>query len=154
MPPHPKPNPTPCLLLQLLVGLIRPGLDSLSPVCPPTLNPTPRLLLQLLVGLIRPGLDSPKRPTWNLVHWWLGRLTILVAWTTIYLGCYIFNVSIYQVRQAGRGGGGATLFHSGTAHMEQGAHRHTRTTPVGCSTPVAHLYHTDTTHIPVYKYHT
>ncbi|KAG1661777.1 hypothetical protein FOA52_003697, partial [Chlamydomonas sp. UWO 241] len=50
--------------------------------------------LQVVVGFVRPAPDSLKlRPAWNFLHHNLGRLSILVAWATIYLGIYIAHGS-------------------------------------------------------------
>jgi len=46
---------------------------------------------QVVAAFIRPAPDAPNRKYWNLLHHNLGRLTMLVAWTTIYLGIYIFH---------------------------------------------------------------
>ena len=45
----------------------------------------------MLAAFIRPAPTSPSRVHWNLLHHWLGRLSILVAWVTVYLGIYIYH---------------------------------------------------------------
>ena len=53
--------------------------------------------LQVIVGFIRPKPDSQVRPQWNMLHHWLGRLTIVSAWTTLYMGIWIAHASLtYQ----------------------------------------------------------
>ncbi|KAG1674684.1 hypothetical protein FOA52_007208 [Chlamydomonas sp. UWO 241] len=50
--------------------------------------------LQVIIGFVRPAPDNEKlRPTWTLLHHNLGRLSILVAWATIYLGIVIAHGS-------------------------------------------------------------
>ena len=51
-------------------------------------------IFQVLAGFIRPRPDSMYREGWNHLHHWLGRLTIISAWATIYLGIYMAHGSI------------------------------------------------------------
>ena len=54
---------------------------------------------QVLAAFIRPAPTAPSRKHWNLLHHWLGRLSIIVAWTTVYLGIYIYHDNpVYKVR--------------------------------------------------------
>jgi len=46
---------------------------------------------QVIAAFIRPAPDAPQRKYWNMMHHYLGRLTIVVAWTAVYLGIYIFH---------------------------------------------------------------
>ncbi|MEW5318803.1 MAG: hypothetical protein WDW38_009990 [Sanguina aurantia] len=51
--------------------------------------------LQMIGGAIRPGHDSRLRSFWNPIHHNLGRISILIGWVMIYLGIWIYSVSIY-----------------------------------------------------------
>ncbi len=54
---------------------------------------------QVAVGFIRPAPDAKLRWLWNIVHHWLGRITLVTAWTTTFIGIYIAHESLaYQVR--------------------------------------------------------
>ncbi|GAX80927.1 hypothetical protein CEUSTIGMA_g8362.t1 [Chlamydomonas eustigma] len=54
--------------------------------------------VQVILGFIRPNPTSHIRPKWNLLHQWLGRVTILAAWTTVYLGVYMAHESpVFQL---------------------------------------------------------
>ena len=46
-----------------------------------------------MVGFIRPKPGAAIRKGWNHLHHWLGRLTIISAWATIYLGIYMAHGS-------------------------------------------------------------
>ena len=53
---------------------------------------------QAVVGFIRPKPES-RRPRiyWNMLHHWLGRLTVLSAWAAVYTGIYMAHTSLsYQ----------------------------------------------------------
>lgn len=50
---------------------------------------------QIIGGAIRPGHDARLRKYWNPLHHNLGKLSILVGWVMIYLGIWIYSVSIY-----------------------------------------------------------
>ena len=53
--------------------------------------------LQVIVGFVRPKPGSRPRPLWNILHHWLGRLTIVSAWATVYTGIYMAHTSLaYQ----------------------------------------------------------
>ena len=53
--------------------------------------------LQVIVGFVRPKPGSRPRPLWNILHHWLGRLTIFSAWVTVYMGIYMAHTSLtYQ----------------------------------------------------------
>lgn len=54
---------------------------------------------QLLVGLIRPKPMTPRRPAWNQLHWWNGRVTLLLAWVVIGMGIYLLT-SVWAVSSA------------------------------------------------------
>ena len=45
--------------------------------------------MQVILGFIRPAPTATRRPFWNLAHHNLGRVTLLAAWTVLYLGVYI-----------------------------------------------------------------
>jgi hypothetical protein len=47
--------------------------------------------LQLVGGLLRPGVDHPRRPIFNFMHPWLGRMAVAAAWANIYLGMVIWH---------------------------------------------------------------
>lgn len=51
--------------------------------------PTASPASQVVLGFVRPSPTGNLRPAWNAVHHNLGRLTILSAWVTIYLGIVI-----------------------------------------------------------------
>ncbi|MEW5318804.1 MAG: hypothetical protein WDW38_009991 [Sanguina aurantia] len=51
--------------------------------------------LQMIGGAIRPGRDSRLRSFWNPIHHNLGWISILIGWVSIYLGIWIYSVSIY-----------------------------------------------------------
>ncbi len=60
---------------------------------------------QVAVGFIRPAPDAKLRWLWNIVHHWLGRITLVAAWTTTFIGIYIAHESLaYQVRAGCREG--------------------------------------------------
>jgi len=71
---------------------LRPGTPQLRlacpvPACPP--HPGCTLLLQVVAGFIRPspgGAHKHLRSIWNAAHHNLGRLVLLGAWATIWLG--------------------------------------------------------------------
>ncbi|KXZ51832.1 hypothetical protein GPECTOR_11g271 [Gonium pectorale] len=44
----------------------------------------------------RPDPSSPKRRVWNLLHHWLGRSVILLAWANVYIGIYAYHSSQWQ----------------------------------------------------------
>jgi hypothetical protein len=52
-------------------------------------NPLTNSITQVILGFVRPKPDAVIRPVWNSVHHNLGRVTILSAWVTIYLGVYM-----------------------------------------------------------------
>ena len=49
--------------------------------------------LQIIIGFVRPKPDARVRPHWNMLHHWLGRLTIVSAWTTLYMGIWMAHTS-------------------------------------------------------------
>ncbi|MEW5306052.1 MAG: hypothetical protein WDW36_008552 [Sanguina aurantia] len=51
--------------------------------------------LQMIGGAVRPGRDTRLRSFWNPIHHNLGRISILIGWVLIYLGIWIYSVSIY-----------------------------------------------------------
>ena len=52
---------------------------------------------QVIIGFVRPSPTSNIRPFWNAVHHNLGRLTIVSAWATLYMGIYMAHESLtYQ----------------------------------------------------------
>ena len=54
-----------------------------------------------MLGFVRPSPTGNLRPAWNVVHHNLGRLTILSAWVTIYLGIVIGHATpIYDLDYA------------------------------------------------------
>lgn len=53
-------------------------------------------ILQMVMGFIRPDPSSSKRKYWNWLHWNWGRLTILAAWTSTYLGIYVYHNGIFK----------------------------------------------------------
>ena len=77
--PH-APDPPPLSLPQVILGLIRP-------------DPPPLSVPQVILGFIRPTPTASIRTYWNLAHHNLGRVTVLSAWTTVYLGIYIAHGS-------------------------------------------------------------
>lgn len=54
---------------------------------------SPAARLQVVLGFVRPAPKGNLRPAWNVVHHNLGRLSILSAWVTIYLGIVIGHAS-------------------------------------------------------------
>ena len=53
--------------------------------------------LQMILGFVRPKPGGNIRPFWNAVHHNLGRLTIISAWATLYIGIYMAHESLtYQ----------------------------------------------------------
>ena len=49
---------------------------------------------QLILGFVRPKPGGNIRPFWNAVHHNLGRLTIISAWATLYIGIYMAHESL------------------------------------------------------------
>lgn len=52
--------------------------------------------LQLLAAFVRPAPDAASRPAWNVLHHNLGRLTLVVAWATLYMGVYLVHTALGQ----------------------------------------------------------
>ena len=50
--------------------------------------------LQVIIGFIRPKPDARVRPHWNMLHHWLGRLTMASAWATLYMGIWMAHTSL------------------------------------------------------------
>ncbi|KAJ3398744.1 hypothetical protein HDV05_002329, partial [Chytridiales sp. JEL 0842] len=53
------------------------------------------LPLQLTLGVVADRLWSPTRtsiPWWDRLHWWVGRLSVLLGGVTIYLGLQVWEV--------------------------------------------------------------
>ena len=40
----------------------------------------------VLAHVARPKPDAPNRASWNMMHWWLGRLTVIAAWVNLLTG--------------------------------------------------------------------
>ena len=52
---------------------------------------------QVIVGFVRPKTGATIRKGWNHLHHWLGRLTMVSAWVTLYMGIYMAHESLtYQ----------------------------------------------------------
>ena len=52
---------------------------------------------QVIVGFVRPKPGATIRKGWNHLHHWLGRLTMVSAWVTLYMGIYMAHESLaYQ----------------------------------------------------------
>ena len=49
---------------------------------------------------MRPSPTGSIRPFWNFLHHNLGRITVLSAWATLYMGIYMAHTSVsYQVSE-------------------------------------------------------
>lgn len=87
-----------CLPCLLWVGA-HLGCSHLCPPHPHTYPPPATCLdSQLIVGFVRPSPTGRIRPFWNVLHHNLGRVTVLSAWATLYMGIYMAHTSeAYQV---------------------------------------------------------
>jgi len=52
------------------------------------------VMFEPIWGFIRPDKESDKRPGWAYVHLWVGRLAILLGFTTMMLGILMIRASI------------------------------------------------------------
>lgn len=52
------------------------------------------------MGFLRPGMGSRLRRWWNPLHWTSGRITLLLAWSNLFIGIYLFHASIYATAYA------------------------------------------------------
>ncbi len=52
--------------------------------------------LQLLAAFARPAPAAAWRPAWNALHHNLGRLAVVVAWATLYMGVYLVHTALGQ----------------------------------------------------------
>ncbi|GFR42661.1 hypothetical protein Agub_g3598 [Astrephomene gubernaculifera] len=53
---------------------------------------------QVVLGYVRPDPSHPKRGLWNLMHHYLGRAVVLLAWANVYIGIYIYHVSEFEAK--------------------------------------------------------
>ncbi|KAJ3091087.1 hypothetical protein HK102_001719 [Quaeritorhiza haematococci] len=56
-------------------------------------------ILNILLGFIIDRLWKPTRrsiPWYDKLHWWLGRVTVLLAWVNVPLGLVLYDVSLFK----------------------------------------------------------
>eukprot|EP00798_Chlamydomonas_sp_ICE-L_P021420 gene21420-28384_t len=57
--------------------------------------------LQVVAAFVRPDPKAAMRKYWSLMHHYLGRLSLISAWVTVYLGVYIYHENpVYQASYA------------------------------------------------------